>query len=327
MNIQCGQVAPVLRLLRGKKLGQSKVEDLDAPILGYEDVVGLEVAMDEAMIVSGGKAPRDLDTVLDRLADRQRAATKALAQGFALEQFGNDVRRTVVRPNVVNRKNVGMIQTRRGARLLLEAPLAVRVIGKVRGQNLYRDIAAQTGIPGAVHLTHSSGADWPNHFVWADVRPASNAHLLSSALRVRTGISDLDPWLAHRTLTPALDSRNLPSEQALARSAGFGPLVFPSDEPRLLPRNRFLSHGHDPKFQRLSSNWKSGVESSPRQKGATTNMASQEPQNFQNHTRVVPLYHQFVLSVFVINLGWTIYRLVKDVFSWGSIVNVLVPMA
>ncbi len=56
-------------------------------------------------------------------------------------------------------------------------------------------------------------------------------------------------------------------------------------------------------------------------------MASQEPQNFQNHTRVVPLYHQFVLSVFVINLGWTIYRLVKDVFSWGSIVNVLVAMA
>jgi len=29
----------------------------------------------------------------------------------------------------------------------------------------------------------------------------------------------------------------------------------------------------------------------------------------------------------VINLGWTIYRLVKDVFSWGAIVNVLVAMA
>ena len=56
-------------------------------------------------------------------------------------------------------------------------------------------------------------------------------------------------------------------------------------------------------------------------------MASQKPQNFQNHTRVVPLYHQFVFAVFVINLGWTIYRLVKDVFSWGSIVNVLVAMA
>src|SRR5260370_38527654 len=99
MNIQCGQVAPVLRLLSCKKLGQPKVEDLNAPILGNEDVVGLEVAMDEGMIVSRGKAPRDLDTVLDRLADWQRAAAQALAQGFALEQSGNDVRRTVVRPN------------------------------------------------------------------------------------------------------------------------------------------------------------------------------------------------------------------------------------
>jgi Family of unknown function (DUF6526) len=56
-------------------------------------------------------------------------------------------------------------------------------------------------------------------------------------------------------------------------------------------------------------------------------MANEKPQHFQNHTRNVPLYHQFVFSAFLINLGWTIYRLVKDVFSWGSIVNVLVAMA
>jgi hypothetical protein len=56
-------------------------------------------------------------------------------------------------------------------------------------------------------------------------------------------------------------------------------------------------------------------------------MANQKPQTFQNHTRNVPLYHQFVFLVFMINLGWTIYRLMKDAFSWGSIVNVLVAMA
>jgi len=56
-------------------------------------------------------------------------------------------------------------------------------------------------------------------------------------------------------------------------------------------------------------------------------MANQKPQNFQNHVRIVPLYHQFVFFVFVINLVWAIYRMVKDVFSWGSIVNVLMAMA
>jgi hypothetical protein len=55
-------------------------------------------------------------------------------------------------------------------------------------------------------------------------------------------------------------------------------------------------------------------------------MASQKPQNFQNHTRVVPLYHMFVFGVFLINLGTSIYRLVKF-GSWASVVNFLVALA
>jgi hypothetical protein len=55
-------------------------------------------------------------------------------------------------------------------------------------------------------------------------------------------------------------------------------------------------------------------------------MASQKPQNFQNHTRVVPLYHMFVFGVFLINLGTSIYRLVKF-GSWISLVNFLVALA
>jgi hypothetical protein len=56
-------------------------------------------------------------------------------------------------------------------------------------------------------------------------------------------------------------------------------------------------------------------------------MANQKPQNFQNHTRIVPPYHMFVFGVFVINLVHTIYRLVKGGFSWGSLINLLMAMA
>jgi hypothetical protein len=55
-------------------------------------------------------------------------------------------------------------------------------------------------------------------------------------------------------------------------------------------------------------------------------MASQKPQNFQNHTRVVPLYHMFVFGVFLINLGNSIYRLVKFA-TWASLVNFLLALA
>lgn len=56
-------------------------------------------------------------------------------------------------------------------------------------------------------------------------------------------------------------------------------------------------------------------------------MANQKPQNFQNHTRVVPLYHMFVLGVFLVNLGNSIYRLVKYGLSWESLVSFLLALA
>jgi hypothetical protein len=56
-------------------------------------------------------------------------------------------------------------------------------------------------------------------------------------------------------------------------------------------------------------------------------MATPKPQNFQNHGRVVPLYHQFVFPVFLVNLGWTIYRLVRSGVSFESVFGVLMALA
>ena len=54
--------------------GEAEVEDLDAAVGGEEDVLRLQVAMDDALLVRRGEAARDLDGDLDRLADGQRAA-------------------------------------------------------------------------------------------------------------------------------------------------------------------------------------------------------------------------------------------------------------
>jgi hypothetical protein len=39
-------------------------------------------------------------------------------------------------------------------------------------------------------------------------------------------------------------------------------------------------------------------------------MADTTPQSFENHTRIVPPFHVVTLGIFVINLVWTLYRLV-----------------
>lgn len=48
-------------------------------------------------------------------------------------------------------------------------------------------------------------------------------------------------------------------------------------------------------------------------------MAQSEPQNFANHARLVPGYHFVTFGLLAINLGWSIYRLVK-IQSWDAAV-------
>jgi hypothetical protein len=52
---------------------------------------------------------RDLQCVVDRFSLRQGDATHALAQGFAFEQFGDNVRRGIMRVDVVDNQDVRMI--------------------------------------------------------------------------------------------------------------------------------------------------------------------------------------------------------------------------
>ncbi len=55
-------------------------------------------------------------------------------------------------------------------------------------------------------------------------------------------------------------------------------------------------------------------------------MAQAQPQSFENHTRIVPVYHLLTLGIFVINLLWSIYRLVQ-VPSVDSLVSLLLAAA
>ena len=49
-------------------------------------------------------------------------------------------------------------------------------------------------------------------------------------------------------------------------------------------------------------------------------------QNFENHAKFVPAFHIFVLGIFVINLVWSIYRLIH-VFSTESAISLLLAIA
>lgn len=56
-------------------------------------------------------------------------------------------------------------------------------------------------------------------------------------------------------------------------------------------------------------------------------MANEKTQNFANHTKLVPPFHMFVLPVFLLNVGWTIYHLIKMGISFENVLLVLMAFA
>jgi hypothetical protein len=56
-------------------------------------------------------------------------------------------------------------------------------------------------------------------------------------------------------------------------------------------------------------------------------MANEKPQSLQNHAKLVPPFHMFVLPVLLLNAGWSIYHVVKAGISFETVLGVLVAFA
>ena len=141
------------------QLGQAKIEDLDAIVIRNEDVFRLEVAMDYAALVRGGKAADHLLRVFGHLSDRYRPFVQKRTQLLALEQLGYDVGVAVVLADVVDSKDVGVIERGGRFRFLLESPQAVLILGHLRRKDLDRHLTVQPAVLAKVNFTHAAGAD------------------------------------------------------------------------------------------------------------------------------------------------------------------------
>ena len=82
---------PAVRVPVGESR-QAEVEDLDAALVGDEHVLGLDVAVDDALRVGGGEATRDLHREHQRLLLRRRPLAHRRAQRLAVQQLRDDVR-------------------------------------------------------------------------------------------------------------------------------------------------------------------------------------------------------------------------------------------
>ena len=158
------------------QLGEAEVEDLDAASSGDEEVLGLQVPVDDPFLVRRRQALGDLPRALDRLARRKPAARELRPQRLALEKLLDDVGSALVRADVVDRGDVGVIEDARGLGLLLEAAQAVGVLREGRRQDLDRDLAPEPRVLRPVDLPHPARADRREDLVRAQLRAGRERH-------------------------------------------------------------------------------------------------------------------------------------------------------
>ena len=96
-------------------------------IFGDEDIVGLQIPMNYALVVRRGQPVRQLNPLINRFARAERTLIEQLTQRLAFEQFGHDVGRAVMRAHIVSRKNIRMIQRAGSLCLLFESMQTIAI--------------------------------------------------------------------------------------------------------------------------------------------------------------------------------------------------------
>ena len=163
-------------LLRVRELGEAEVEDLQPTVVRDEDVLGLQVPVDDSLLVRRGETVNDLERVVGDLARRQAPAGEDRPQRLALQQLLDDVRLALVRADVVNGRDVRVVEDSRGFGFLLEPAQPLRVRGEGGRQHLDCDVARKPRILRSVHLSHPPRADRRKDLVRTETGTRSQRH-------------------------------------------------------------------------------------------------------------------------------------------------------
>jgi hypothetical protein len=151
-------------LLLRVRLGETEIEHLDIATGGELDVGRFEITVNDAVLVSFLERLRDLLRDLDSFVCRDRPALQALGEVFAVDELHRqEVRGGAVVEcrslEAVDVGNVRVVERGEQLRLAFEACQALGVLGQLGWQQLDRDVAAEVGVGGAVHLARAASAD------------------------------------------------------------------------------------------------------------------------------------------------------------------------
>ena len=131
-------------------------------------VARLEIAMDDAAGVTGRKPLEKLRTEPGDLTLVVCARRDPVGQRLARDVFHHEQISVTDRLEIVDRGDVGVVETRQRQRLLPKPAARLLVAEQAGRQHLDRDLAVQPFVLGQVDFAHPACADQRNDFVVAE---------------------------------------------------------------------------------------------------------------------------------------------------------------
>jgi hypothetical protein len=151
-------------------VGEAEVHDADAVVAVDHDVVGLEVAMDEAGGVGGGDPAGGVLEGAQELGPAAGLGAGPGVEALAGDELHGDPDAVDVGADVVDGDDVGVGELGEGLGLAQEADLAAAAGSGA--QELEGDLAVEVGVEGGVDDAHGAGAEAIEEDVAADAEAA-----------------------------------------------------------------------------------------------------------------------------------------------------------
>jgi len=159
------------RVRSAEHLRESEIEHLDLSLGRDLHVSGLEIAVDDAFVVSGFESLGHLSEEGQRLIEGNRPSRDSFGQSLAFDELHDEKVRARGLLESMEGRDVRMVQRREKARLALESGKTLGVVGEVLRQDLDGDVAAELRIARPVDDSHSSRTELLEDLVMGESRP------------------------------------------------------------------------------------------------------------------------------------------------------------
>ncbi len=144
---------------QAQHFGNAEVGDLHPPLLVEQNVLGLDVAVDDAFVVRKLERLADLRDDGQRLLGRKPAGALDLPQIAAVHEFHYEVVQGARLAEVMHRDDVRMVQARQGAGFAVEPLGKARVARGGGRQDLQRHQPVQIWLARLIDGAHAALAD------------------------------------------------------------------------------------------------------------------------------------------------------------------------